>query len=91
MHGDSVTTRSGRPYKHIHDFIAKDAKHYARKVAREIREKTDTLNELPNIGKQVPELDDTSLRELHIYSYRILFEVEQLRAGGDSQKTRFCT
>ena len=39
--------------KHIHDFIAEDSKHYAKKVAQEVREKTDILDKLPNIGKIV--------------------------------------
>lgn len=62
--------------KHIHDFIAEDSKHYARKVAQEIREKTNILEELPNTGKMVPEIGDPAIRELHIYSYRILYEVK---------------
>ncbi len=62
--------------KHIHDFIADDSRHYARKVAQEIREKTDILNELPEIGKIAPELGKTNIRELHIYSYRIMYEIE---------------
>ena len=61
--------------KHIHDFIAEDSKHYARKVAQEIREKTDKLDELPNIGKMVPEVGKPEVRELQIYSYRIMCEV----------------
>ena len=60
--------------KHIHDFIAEDSKHYARKVAQEIPEKTDILNRLPNIGKMVPELRKPEIQELHIYSYRIMYE-----------------
>ena len=61
--------------KHIHDFIAEDSKHYARKVAQEIREKTDKLDELPNIGKIVPEVGKLEVRELQIYSYRIMYEI----------------
>lgn len=61
--------------KHIHDFIAEDSKHYAKKVAQEIREKTDILNRLPNIGKMVPEVGNPEVQELHIYSYRIMYEV----------------
>lgn len=53
--------------KHIHDFIAEDSKHYARKVAQEIREKTDILDTLPEIGKTVPEIGKPDIRELHIY------------------------
>ena len=62
--------------KHIHDFIAEDSKHYAKKVAQEIREKTDILNEFPNIGKMVPEVGKPVIQELHIYSYRIMFETK---------------
>ena len=61
--------------KHIHGFIAEDSKHYAKKVVQEIREKTDLLNELPNIGKVVPEVGKPSVQELQIYSYRIMYEV----------------
>ena len=61
--------------KHIHDFIAGDSKHYAKKVAQEIREKTDILDELPNVGKMVPEVGKREIQELHIYSYRIMYEV----------------
>jgi toxin ParE1/3/4 len=62
--------------KHIHDFIAEDSKHYAKKVAQEIREKTDILSELPNVGKMVPEVGKPDIQELHIYSYRIMYEVK---------------
>jgi toxin ParE1/3/4 len=62
--------------KHIHDFIAEDSKHYAKKVAQEVREKTDILDKLPNIGKMVPEVGKPEIQELHIYSYRIMYEVK---------------
>lgn len=61
--------------KHIHDFIAEDSEHYAKKVAQEIRAKTDILNRLPEIGKTVPEVGKPEIQELHIYSYRIMYEV----------------
>ena len=63
--------------KHLHDFIAGDSKHYAKKVAQEIREKTDILNRLPNIGKMVPEVGKHEIQELHIYSYRIIYEIKK--------------
>lgn len=61
---------------HIFKFIAEDSKHYARKVTQEIVEKTDILDQLPNMGKVVPEIKDDNVRELHLYSYRILYEVK---------------
>jgi len=62
--------------RHIHDFIATDSRHYAKKVTQDIVDKTLRLLELPRIGKVVPEIDDENIRELHMYSYRILYEVK---------------
>ena len=62
--------------RHIHDFIAEDSKRYARKVVREMVEKTDILDEVPKLGKVVPEINDDNVRELHLYSYRILYEIK---------------
>ena len=61
--------------KQIHDFIAGSSRHYAKKVVHEIREKPEFLNELPAAGRMVPEIGSTDIRELHIYSYRIMYEV----------------
>jgi len=61
--------------KAIHDFIAKDSTHYAKKVAQTLREKADVLNRLPNIGRVVPEVNEAHIRELRIYSYRVMYEV----------------
>jgi plasmid stabilization system protein ParE len=60
----------------IHDFIANDSKHYAKKVTQDIREKTDVLNGLPKVGKKVPELNNDAVRELSLYSYRIIYEIK---------------
>ena len=59
----------------IHNFIAHDSRFYAKKVIQDIREKADVLNELPNIGKMVAELNDENVRELSLYSYRIIYEI----------------
>jgi len=60
----------------IHDFIAHDSLHYAKKVTQDIREKTDVLDRLPKVGKKVPELNDEAVRELSLYSYRIIYEIK---------------
>ena len=60
----------------IHDFIAHDSRHYAKKVVQDIAAKTDVLNELPRMGRVVPELGNESIRELSLYSYRILYEIK---------------
>ncbi|BAO43744.1 type II toxin-antitoxin system RelE/ParE family toxin [Thiolapillus brandeum] len=60
----------------IHDFIAHDSRYYAKKVTQDIREKTDVLDGLPKVGKKVPELNDENIRELSLYSYRIIYEIK---------------
>jgi plasmid stabilization system protein ParE len=61
--------------RQIHDYIAKDSKYYARNVIQEIVSKTETLTELPEIGRIVPEINDQNIRELIVYSYRLIYEV----------------
>jgi plasmid stabilization system protein ParE len=63
----------------IHDFIAHDSRFYAKKVVQDIREKTDILEQLPKAGKKVPELNDDQVRELSLYSYRIIYEIKKQR------------
>lgn len=46
----------------IHDFIAHNSRYYAKKVVQDIREKVDGLDELPKIGRMVPELNDENVR-----------------------------
>ncbi len=61
--------------KQIHDYIATDSKYYARMVIQEIVAKTETLTELPEIGRIVPEISDQNIRELLVYSYRLVYEI----------------
>lgn len=61
--------------KAIHDYIARDSTFYAKKVSLEIVEKSEKLNILPEIGRVVPEIGDPRIRELIIYSYRLVYEI----------------
>ncbi len=60
----------------IHDFIAHNSRHYAKKVTQDMLGKTDVLDGLPKPGKKVPELNDENIRELSMYSYRIIYEIK---------------
>jgi len=60
----------------IHDFIARDSRYYAKKVVHDIREMVDELNRLPKMGRIVPELNEEDVRELFLYSYRIIYEIK---------------
>ena len=61
--------------KQIHDYIAEGSRYYAKKVVQTIVEKTEELMVFPEIGRIVPELDDPNIRELFVYSYRLIYEI----------------
>ncbi len=62
--------------RHIHDYIAQDSALYAKRVAEALVSKTIVLDELPRLGRIVPELNEETVRELPLYSYRILYEIK---------------
>jgi plasmid stabilization system protein ParE len=61
---------------HIHGYIAQDSPLYAKRVSEALVKKTIGLDELPRKGKKVPELNVDAVRELGLYSYRILYEIK---------------
>ena len=65
--------------KAIHDYIAKDSRQNAQKVAREILSKADVLAEPPRPGRTVPEINDPELREISAYSWRIIYHLRNDR------------
>jgi len=62
--------------RHIHDYIAQDSVLYARRTSEALVKKTIGLDELPRKGRKVPELNVDAVRELSLYSYRILYEIK---------------
>ena len=64
-----------RDLKQIHDYIAMESRYYAKKVAQTIVEKTEDLISFPERGRIVPEIGDASVREIFVYSYRLIYEI----------------
>lgn len=62
--------------RHIHDYIAHDSPLYAKRVSDAMVRKTVGLDELPYQGRKVPELNEEYIRELGLYSYRIIYEIK---------------
>lgn len=61
--------------RQIYNSIAYGSKIYAKRVTQNIAAKPDVLDGLPRIGKVVDELNDEKIREIPIYTYRIIYEV----------------
>ena len=59
------------------DYIARDSPHYATAFVRETRDATRSLAYLAERGRVVPEFDDTSIRELFVRSYRLIYQVTE--------------
>jgi plasmid stabilization system protein ParE len=59
----------------IHQYIANDSKRYATLVIQDITQKTETLLTLPKLGRVVPEIGEDNVREIGMYSYRIMYEI----------------
>ncbi|MBA2592744.1 MAG: type II toxin-antitoxin system RelE/ParE family toxin [Pseudomonadota bacterium] len=70
-----------RQLRHIHDYIAQDSQHYAKQVTQELVQKSMTLDALPRIGRVVPELNDKTVREVSLYSYRIIYQIQPTHIG----------
>lgn len=62
--------------RHIHDYIAQDSAYYAKRVTQELVNKSLALDGFPRTGKIVAELNNESVREVSLYSYRILYEMK---------------
>jgi plasmid stabilization system protein ParE len=67
--------RARADLKAIHDYIAKDSPHNAKAVAREFPKRADQIPATPRIGRMVPELNDPDIREIAVYSWRLIYQL----------------
>lgn len=61
----------------IHQYIANDSKRYADRVIQDMVEKVEILSNLPYFGKIVAEMGEENIREICLYSYRIIYELNK--------------
>ncbi len=66
-----------RDLRQIYNYISGDSKYYARQVVEKIVDKSELLEDFPEIGRIVPEVGEPDVRELFVYSYRLIYEVTQ--------------
>ncbi len=59
----------------IATYIEKDSPIYAKSVISKFFEKAEILQEFSELGRQVPELNDTTIREIFVYSYRLIYKL----------------
>ena len=61
--------------KAIFEYIALDSRFYANKVIREIIERVSSISDMPERGRIVPEINEKEIREIFIYSYRLIYQL----------------
>jgi plasmid stabilization system protein ParE len=59
----------------IYEYIALDSKFYAKNTIRNIILRATRVSNFPEIGRVVPEFGEEAIREIFIYSYRIIYQI----------------
>jgi toxin ParE1/3/4 len=58
----------------IFEYIALDSTFYAKKVIHEIVDRGSRIMDMPEVGRIVPEVNGQNVREVFVYSYRIIYQ-----------------
>lgn len=60
----------------IREYIARDSLFYSRSVVRKVLATAKQIPYAAGIGRIVPEIGDENIRERFVYSYRLVYQVE---------------
>jgi len=63
----------------IASYIERDSLLYAKIVASKIVSTAENIPLNPAMGRMVPEIADNNIRELFVYSYRLIYRIESER------------
>ena len=61
----------------IATYIEKDSPIYAKSVVSKFFEKAEMLQEFSDLGRTVPEFNDPTIREVFVYSYRLIYKIDE--------------
>jgi toxin ParE1/3/4 len=68
-----------RDIREIYHYIRADSIFYADRLLDEIVSKVETLPPMPNRGRVTPEFGDSSIREIFVKQYRVIYKIEEER------------
>ncbi len=63
----------------IRDYIAQGSEYYAAEFIQKVLQSVDKLEEFPELGRVIPEIQEPDSRELIFQSYRILYRLKSDR------------
>jgi toxin ParE1/3/4 len=66
---------SAEDLEEIYQYIARNSENYAQITVSRIVDSFDDLENFPLMGREVPEFNDPTVRELIVYSYRAIYKV----------------
>ncbi|MBF0519641.1 MAG: type II toxin-antitoxin system RelE/ParE family toxin [Nitrospirae bacterium] len=69
------TEKASTHLQSIYEYIAKDSKTYAARFIRSLIKAVVKLENMPHIGRIVPELEIYGLREVIYQNYRIVYRI----------------
>jgi len=61
----------------IAEYIERDSEFYARSVVIKILDVSRSIKDFPSRGRVVPEVGDDNIRELFVYSYRVIYQIQE--------------
>ena len=61
----------------IATYIEKDSPIYAKSVVSKFFEKAEILKDFTELGRTVPEFNDINIREIFVYSYRLIYKITE--------------
>ena len=57
-------------------YISRDSAYYARRFGQKVVLATRRLQEFPESGRMIPEAEDSTLREIIVQGYRVMYRLE---------------
>ena len=63
----------------IAEYIGRDSAFYARSVVTKVLDVGRSIRDFPWIGRTVPEIGVETIRERFVYSYRVVYQIDQNR------------
>jgi plasmid stabilization system protein ParE len=63
------------------DYISKDSPAYAASFVLQSLEAARSLGNLPERGRVVPEFKREDIREIFVFSYRLIYRIDELRVS----------
>ncbi len=69
------TLTAYKDLQNIVEYISQDSTYYALAFYDDVMDTTQTLNDFPQRGRVVPEMDDPEMREIFIHRYRLIYQI----------------